>query len=114
VDVGGQSLRFPFGSSHPGSRRGYGVDSSFGSLDHDLILSTLAEHIHDGRFLGLVKKLLDAGYLEEWKLNKTLSGVPQGGLCKALHKEPYAKQVTMQRETRKPGMFGHVQLNSFA
>src|SRR6266567_1725498 len=56
------------------------IADCFGSLDHELILSTLGEHIHDGRFLGLVKKLLDAGYLEEWKLNKTLSGVPQGSI----------------------------------
>ncbi len=53
---------------------------SFGSLDHELTLSALGEHIQDGRFLGLVKKLLDAGYLEEWKWNKTLSGVPQGSI----------------------------------
>jgi len=56
------------------------IADCFGSLDHELILSTLGEHIHDGRFLGLVKKLLDAGYLEDWKLNKTLSGVPQGSI----------------------------------
>lgn len=56
------------------------IADCFGSLDHELILSTLGEHIQDGRFLGLVKKLLDAGYLEEWKLNKTLSGVPQGSI----------------------------------
>jgi hypothetical protein len=28
--------------------------------------------------------------------------------------EPYAKQVTMQRDVRKPFIFGHFQLNSFA
>src|SRR5260370_8958610 len=56
------------------------IADCFGSLDHELLLSTLGEHIQDGRFLGLVKKLLDAGYLEEWKLNKTLSGVPQGSI----------------------------------
>ena len=41
------------------------IADCFGSLDHGLILSTLGEHIQDGRFLGLVQKLLDAGYLEE-------------------------------------------------
>jgi group II intron reverse transcriptase/maturase len=56
------------------------IADCFGSLDHDLIISALAEHIQDGRFLGLVKKLLDAGYLEDWRLNKTLSGVPQGSI----------------------------------
>ncbi|GHO48526.1 maturase [Ktedonospora formicarum] len=56
------------------------IADCFGSLDHSLIISALAEHIQDGRFLNLVKKLLDAGYVEDWKLNKTLSGTPQGSI----------------------------------
>src|SRR3989440_8239304 len=56
------------------------IADCFGSLDHDLIISTLAEHVQDGRFLGLVKKLLDAGYMDNWAFNKTLSGVPQGSI----------------------------------
>src|SRR5258708_3711653 len=56
------------------------IADCFGSLDHNLIISALAEHIQDGRFLNLVKKLLDAGYMEDWKLNKTLSGTPQGSI----------------------------------
>ena len=51
-----------------------------GSLDHDLIISALAEHIQDGRFLTLVRKLLDAGYMDNWTFNKTFSGVPQGSI----------------------------------
>jgi retron-type reverse transcriptase len=49
-------------------------------LNHDLIISALAEQIQDGRFLTLVKKLLDAGYMEDWKFKRTLSGVPQGSI----------------------------------
>src|SRR5579885_1973506 len=60
------------------------IADCFGSLDHNLIISALAEHIQDGRFLNLVKKLLDAGYMEDWKLNKTLSGVPQGSILSPL------------------------------
>jgi group II intron reverse transcriptase/maturase len=56
------------------------IADCFGSLNHDLVVAALAEHIQDGRFLNLVKKLLDAGYLEDWKFNKTLSGVPQGSI----------------------------------
>src|SRR5438128_749419 len=67
------------------------IADCFGSLDHNLIISALAEHIQDGRFLNLVKQLLDAGYMDNWTFNQTLSGVPQGSLCKALHNEPYAK-----------------------
>ncbi len=57
------------------------ISDCFGSLPHELILSALSEKIHDGRFLHLMKKLLDAGYLEDWKFNRTLSGVPQGSIA---------------------------------
>jgi group II intron reverse transcriptase/maturase len=56
------------------------IADCFGSLNHDLIVSALAEPIQDGRFLNLIKKLLDAGYMEDWKFHKTLSGVPQGSI----------------------------------
>jgi retron-type reverse transcriptase len=56
------------------------IADCFGSLNHDLILSALAEPIQDGRFLNLIKRLLDAGYMEDWTFNKTLSGVPQGSI----------------------------------
>src|SRR2546430_1369404 len=56
------------------------IADCFGSLNHELIVSALSEHIQDGRFLNLIKKLLDAGYMEEWKFNRTLSGVPQGSI----------------------------------
>jgi group II intron reverse transcriptase/maturase len=56
------------------------IADCFGNLDHEQILSTLREHIQDGRFVGLVKKLLNAGYLEAGKRHKPLSGVPQGSI----------------------------------
>jgi retron-type reverse transcriptase len=49
-------------------------------LNQDLLISILSEKIEDGRFLYLIRKLLDAGYLEDWKFNQTLSGVPQGSV----------------------------------
>ena len=60
------------------------ISDCFGSLNHDQLISTLSERIHDGRFLNLVKKLLNAGYLEEWTCNQTLSGVPQGSIVSPL------------------------------
>jgi group II intron reverse transcriptase/maturase len=57
------------------------ISDCFGSLDHELLLTTLSENIHDGRFIKLISKLLDAGYLEDWRYNQTLSGVPQGSIA---------------------------------
>jgi group II intron reverse transcriptase/maturase len=56
------------------------ISDCFGSLSHELLIALLSEKIHDGRFIRLVKQLLDAGYLEDWKYNQTLSGVPQGSV----------------------------------
>lgn len=56
------------------------ISDCFGSLSHELLISLVSEKIQDGRFIRLIKKLLDAGYLEDWKFNQTLSGVPQGSI----------------------------------
>jgi len=44
------------------------------------MLSTLAERIHDNRFLRLLRGMLQAGYLQDWIWGATLSGAPQGGV----------------------------------
>jgi hypothetical protein len=62
-----------------------------GNIDHGVLLGILAEKVKDNRFLRLMKQFLECGYLEDWKYHVTLSGCPQGGLCKALHNPPYAK-----------------------
>ncbi len=56
------------------------ISQCFDKLNHELLLEILSEQIHDGRFIKLLRELFDAGYMEEWTFNKTLSGVPQGGV----------------------------------
>jgi group II intron reverse transcriptase/maturase len=60
------------------------ISSCFDRLSHELLLKTLEENIHDARFINLMRKLLDAGYMEEWMVHQTLSGVPQGGIVSPL------------------------------
>jgi retron-type reverse transcriptase len=64
------------------------IADCFGSLDHKIMIEALAEHIHDNRFLRLVRHMLQAGYLEDWVYHTTYSGSPQGGLCSAEHNAP--------------------------
>jgi group II intron reverse transcriptase/maturase len=54
------------------------ISDCFGSLDHEIMVQALAEKIHDNRFLRLLRNMLQAGYLEDWEWNATLSGAPQG------------------------------------
>jgi retron-type reverse transcriptase len=56
------------------------ISDCFGSLHHEILLSILKVKIHDNRFLRLIGNLLKAGYLEDWRFNRTLSGTPQGGV----------------------------------
>ena len=72
------------------------VSDCFGSFDHEIMVQILSEKIHDNRFLRLMRNMLKAGYLEDWRWNATLSGVPQGGLCAAAHKPPYEQRWVMR------------------
>src|SRR5260370_2387757 len=54
------------------------ISDCYGSLDHQILLTILAEKIGDQRFLRLIRHMLQAGYLEDWEYRPTLSGAPQG------------------------------------
>jgi len=72
------------------------IAQCFDRLDHSVMLGILGENIHDNRFLRLVRNMLQAGYLEDWMWNATLSGAPQGSLCSAEHKPPYEQCWVMR------------------
>jgi group II intron reverse transcriptase/maturase len=69
------------------------ISDCFGSFDHEVMVSTLAERIHDGRFLQLIKRMLQAGYLEDWIWNATLSGCPQGGTASPILSNIYLDRL---------------------
>lgn len=56
------------------------IRGCFDSIDQEILLSILKEDIHDNRFLRLMKNLLRAGYMENWRRTPTLSGTPQGSI----------------------------------
>jgi group II intron reverse transcriptase/maturase len=83
------------------------ISDCFGSLDHQVMLSILAEKIRDNRFLRLISGMLKAGYLEDWKYHPTFSGCPQGGVVSPilsniyLHKlDEHVERVLIPRYTR--------------
>ncbi len=69
------------------------ISDCFGSLDHQVMLSILAEKIGDQRFLRLVRNMLKAGYLEDWQYHDTLSGVPQGGVVSPILSSIYLHKL---------------------
>jgi group II intron reverse transcriptase/maturase len=75
------------------------ISDCFGSLDHEIMLSILAEHIRDNRFLRLMRHMLQAGYLEDWVFNATLSGAPQGGVVSPILSNIYLDRLDSFVET---------------
>jgi group II intron reverse transcriptase/maturase len=76
------------------------ISDCFGSLDHEVMLATLAEKIRDGRFLQLVSRMLKAGYLEDWTWHATLSGSPQGGIASPVLSNVYLDRLDQWTEQR--------------
>lgn len=60
------------------------IKGCFDTIDHGLLMEIVARKIRDARFLKLLRHLLEAGYLEDWKYHKTYSGTPQGGIISPL------------------------------
>jgi group II intron reverse transcriptase/maturase len=69
------------------------IADCYGSLDHDIMITILADKLHDNRFLRLVRNMLKAGYLEDWEYHDTLSGVPQGGVVSPVLSNIYLNKL---------------------
>ena len=56
------------------------IKGFFDNIDHEVLIAILSERISDVRFLRLIRKFLNAGYVEDWVFHKSYSGTPQGGI----------------------------------
>lgn len=84
------------------------ITGCFDNIHHETLLAILSEKLHDNRFLRLIRNLLQAGYLEDWRYNATLSGTPQGGVVSPIlaniyldRLDTYVEQVLLPEHTTK-------------
>ena len=59
---------------------------SFDNIDHGILMQLLEKKIDDTKFLNGIRKMLKAGYVEDWRFHKSHSGTPQGGIITLLTK----------------------------
>ena len=69
------------------------IKGFFDNIDHDMMIAILSERIADERFLRLIRKFLNAGYLEKWIFHNTFSGTPQGGIISPILANIYLEKL---------------------
>jgi group II intron reverse transcriptase/maturase len=69
------------------------IKGCFDNIDHQILLSIIAEKIHDNRFLRFLSYMLKAGYVEDWTYNRTYSGTPQGGVISPILSNIYLDKL---------------------
>jgi group II intron reverse transcriptase/maturase len=60
------------------------LEDFFGSVDHEKLIGLVAQRVSDGRILGLVRRMLEAGCMRDGEMHPTTEGVPQGGVISPL------------------------------
>lgn len=86
------------------------IKGCFENINHEKLINILRKSIKDEQFLALIRGLLKAGYMEDWKFNATLSGTPQGGIISPLLAniymdalDKYVEQILIPKYTRGTG-----------
>jgi group II intron reverse transcriptase/maturase len=72
----------------------------FDTLNHDLLMNTLREQIHDKRVIELIKRYLKSGVMENGVVIKTEEGSPQGGNLSPLLANVYLDRFDHEFEER--------------
>lgn len=69
------------------------IKGCFDNIDHDTLLGLIGDRIKDNRLLKLLKEMLGAGYLDNWRYHRTYSGTPQGGILSPLLANIYLHEL---------------------
>ncbi len=56
------------------------------------MINILRKRIKDERFINLIRKFLNAGYMEQQELHQSYSGTPQGGIISPILANIYLDQ----------------------
>ena len=62
------------------------------------MIRCLEKKIDDSRFIALIRRILRAGYIEDWTYHRTYSGTPQGGVISPILANVYLHELDLFME----------------
>ena len=75
----------------------FDIKGLFDNIDHALLMKAVRKHTENPWVILYIERWLKAPMqMSNGECIARTKGTPQGGLCKALHNDPYAKKVIMQ------------------
>ena len=69
------------------------IKGFFDNINHQILINLLRKSIKDEKFIRLMWKFLKAGYIEDFRINKTYTGTPQGGIISPLLANIYLNEL---------------------
>jgi len=77
----------------------FDIEGFFDNIDHKILMELLEKKIDDTKFLNVIRKMLKAGYVEDWKFYNSYSGTPQGGIISPILANIYLHELDCFVET---------------
>ncbi len=76
----------------------FDIKGYFDNIDHEILIGCLEKKIDDRRFIALIRRMLRAGYMENWTYHRTYSGTPQGGVISPILANVYLHELDIFME----------------
>ncbi len=74
------------------------IKGCFDNIDHNKLIEILQRKIKDSKFINVIRLMLKAGYVEDFKYHETYSGTPQGGILSPILANIYLNELDMKLE----------------
>jgi RNA-directed DNA polymerase len=76
----------------------FDIKGFFDNINHKKLIELLEKKIDDKRIINTIRKMLKAGYTEDWQFKNTWSGTPQGGVISPILANIYLHELDMFME----------------
>jgi len=76
----------------------FDIKGFFDNINHAKLIELMEKKLDDKRIINLIRRMLKAGYMENWQYKSTWSGTPQGGVISPILANIYLHELDIFME----------------